>query len=183
MRERMGNNLLVRGSPGCGKTTLAVRVVEELAGRGFKAAGFVTEEIREGKTRRGFRIRDLDGGEAVMAHVDFRGGPRVGKYTIDLKALEEVALQAMDKARGGADLVVIDEIGKMEALSAAFRERVVELLDLPIPLLATVPAGDHPFILSLLERRDVSVYDIDRRNREEMKEVVEEDLLRILGQG
>jgi nucleoside-triphosphatase THEP1 len=87
----------------------------------------------------------------------------------------------MDKARGGADLVVIDEIGKMEALSAAFRERVVKLLDLPTALLATIPTGEHPFVLSLLERRDVSVYDIDRRNRNKMKEVVEEDLLRILG--
>lgn len=179
----MGDNILVRGSPASGKTTLAIRVVEELAGLGFKAAGLVTEEIREGKARRGFRIRDLRGGEAVMAHVDFRGGPRVGKYTVDLEALEEVALRAMDMARGGADLVVIDEIGKMEALSAAFRERVVELLDLPMPLLATVPVGEHPFVSTLLERPDVSVYHLDRRNRERMKEVVKEELLRILGHG
>lgn len=97
----MGNNILVRGSPGSGKTTLAVKVAEDLAELGFKTAGFVTEEIREGKTRIGFRIRDLRGGEAVMAHVDFRTGPRVGKYTVDLEVLEKTALKALGVPHGG----------------------------------------------------------------------------------
>ncbi len=177
----MGNNVLVKGSPGSGKTTLVRAVAEHLAGLGFKVAGFVTEEIREGRTRCGFRIRDLEGGEAVLAHVDLRDGPRVGKYVVDLAALEAVALRAMERARGGADLVVIDEIGKMESLSAAFRERVVELLDLPRPLLATIPAGDLPFVSLLTGRTDVCVFEIDRQNRDRMKGVVEEHLLEILG--
>ncbi len=180
-RERMANNLLVRGSPGSGKTTLAVKVAEDLTELGFKVAGFVTEEIREGKTRLGFRIRDLRGGEAVMAHVGLRAGPRVGKYTVDVETLERTALRALDEVHGRADLVIVDEIGKMEALSAAFLKRVMELMDLPTPLLATIPKSDQSFVSSLLQRGDVSVYCIDRRNRERMKEVVEEDLLGILG--
>lgn len=77
--------------------------------------------------------------------------------------------------------MIVDEIGKMEAMSAAFMKRVTELMDLPIALLATGPVGDHLFLSTLLERRDVSVYYIDRWNRERTKEVVEEDLLSILG--
>lgn len=179
----MGNNLVVRGDPGSGKTTLVLRVVESLAGRGFKPVGFVTEEIREGRTRLGFRIRDLDGEEAVMAHVERRGGPRVGRYGVDLEALEGVALRALEKARRGAELVVVDEIGKMEALSAAFLEILADVLDLPVPTLATAPTGSHPFLSPLLKRRDVSVYTIDRRSRDRVKEVIVKDLLRILGHG
>ena len=48
-------NLLVTGLPGAGKTTLIIRLIERL--RVLKTAGFYTEEIRAGGTRRGFRDR------------------------------------------------------------------------------------------------------------------------------
>ena len=40
----MMKNILLTGRPGCGKTTLIKRVVEELA---LPAGGFYTEEIRQ----------------------------------------------------------------------------------------------------------------------------------------
>ncbi len=52
--------LLLTGVPGIGKTT----VIKCLAARltGLPIAGFYTEEIREGKSRVGFRLIGLHGG-------------------------------------------------------------------------------------------------------------------------
>jgi energy-coupling factor transporter ATP-binding protein EcfA2 len=84
--------ILLTGRPGCGKTTLIKRVVKNLP---QGAGGFYTEEIRDGGTRTGFKIVTLDGEEAVFAHVDFKTPDHVGKYGLDLSALERIGVGAV----------------------------------------------------------------------------------------
>jgi len=132
----MSDNVLVTGRPGSGKTTLVVRLVERFAERGFKTAGFVSEEIREGRNRIGFQVRDLGGDAGILAHVAHKGEQRVGKYGVDVASFEKIALRALERGTG-ADVLVIDEIGRMELFSAAFRSTLNDLLDAPLPLLAT----------------------------------------------
>src|SRR5436189_6277630 len=72
----MTKNILLTGRPGCGKTTLIKRVVEELA---LPAGGFYTEEIRQGRERVGFKIITLSSNEAVVANVDFGTSHLIGK--------------------------------------------------------------------------------------------------------
>ena len=168
----MSRNVLVTGRPGSGKTTLVLGVVERLAADGFKAGGFVTEEIREGASRAGFRVRDLAGDAAVLAHVGYRGVPRVGKYGVDTEAFERIALKALCFAGGERDFLVIDEIGKMELLSGSFRDLLPALLDSPTPLLATVHRSGDAFTRSLLDRGEVWVYELSVSGRDALREVV-----------
>ena len=81
----MKQKVLLTGRPGCGKTTLIKRLVNNLA---RPAGGFCTEEIRKGGARVGFKLVTLDGREGVFAHIDFKTRERVGKDKIDLSALE-----------------------------------------------------------------------------------------------
>ncbi len=111
----MTKKVLLTGRPGCGKTTLIKRVVSELA---RPAGGFYTEEIRAHGERLGFKIITLDGQEALLAHVDFKTPERVGKYGLDLSALETVGVEALREAVHARQLVVIDEIGPMELRSS-----------------------------------------------------------------
>ena len=122
--------ILLAGRPGCGKTTLIKQVVNKLP-RG--AGGFYTEEIRDGGTRAGFKIVTLDGEEAVFAHVDFKTPHHVGKYGLDLSALERIGVGAVRQAIQARRLVVIDEIGPMEIRSPIFREAVNEALQQQSP--------------------------------------------------
>jgi len=167
---------LVRGQPGCGKTTLVLRIARELADIGIRTAGFVTEEIREGGNRWGFLVRDLRGGSAVMARVGLPSPVRVGKYGVDLEAFEAVALRAL--APGWEpDLFVVDEIGKMELASPSFVSALERILSGKTPLLATVPAYRLPFVDMLLSREDTQVYDLSPSQREALREVILEAIL------
>jgi nucleoside-triphosphatase len=152
--------VLIEGRPGSGKTTVARRVVDLLRDRGADVAGFTTEEIREGRRRVGFAVESVSGERAVMAHVSLPGPPRVGKYGVDLAAFDQVALPAL-ASRG--DVVVIDELGKMELASAAFREAVADVFDADVAVVATVHRFPDPFTDAL--KRGHEVIEVKAENR------------------
>ena len=157
--------MLLTGRPGCGKTTLIKRVVNKLA---LPAGGFYTEEIREGGQRVGFKIVTLDGKEAIFAHVDFKTRERVGKYGLNLSALEAVGVKAIRESVRAQQLVVTDEIGPMELRSAIFRDAVSEALDSNVPILATITARSLPFADAIKKRPDVIVIEVRQDNREQL---------------
>lgn len=156
--------LLVRGRPGAGKTTFARRLVRLLGDAGIPVTGFTTEEIREGGQRVGFTVESVAGQRGVLAHVTLPGPPRVGKYGVDVSVFERVALPALTAPPSG--VVVIDELGKMELASAAFRDAVSALFDRDVPVVATVHVFRHPFTDALRRRRDVETYEVTRENRD-----------------
>ena len=161
----MSQRVLLTGRPGCGKTTLIKRIVKNLSQR---AAGFYTEEIRERGNRVGFKIVTLDGDEVVFAHVDFKTPERLGKYGLDLSALETVGVKAVRDAVPAQQLVVIDEIGPMEIRSMFFREAVNDALDSEVPLLATIFARPLPFTNAIKSRSNVTLIEVRADNRERL---------------
>ena len=133
--------LLLTGRPGAGKTT-AIR--EAVKGLNIRIGGFYTEEIRRGASRTGFRLTTFDGRAAVLAHVDFPGSPRVGRYGVHLDALKDIAVPSLRNAVESADLIVVDEIGKMELLSGEFVDALGLASQSTKPLLGTILSAPHP---------------------------------------
>ena len=157
--------VLLTSRAGCGKTTLIKRVVNNLPQR---AGGFYTEEIRDGVTRAGFKIVTLDGKEVVFAHVDLKTPEHVGKYRLDLSALDRIGVGALRQAVRARRLVVVDEIGPMEIRSPNFREAVNEALDSELPVLATIFARSLPFTDTIKSRPDVTLIEVRPDNRERL---------------
>jgi nucleoside-triphosphatase len=168
--------LLIEGRPGAGKTTAVLRLVERLRRAGLPLAGFVTEELRERGRRVGFTVESLDGGRATLASVRLPGPPRVGRYGVDLPAFESIALPALRSPPPRA-AVVIDELGKMELASKAFREAVEGVLERPGPLVATVQLARHPFTDALKARPDVETVRVTAANRDQLPERIAARLL------
>jgi nucleoside-triphosphatase len=157
--------VLLTGRPGCGKTTLIKRLVNELA---LPAGGFYTEEIRQCSRRVGFKIVTLEGEEAVLAHVDFNTTQRVGKYRLDLRVLESIGSEAICTAVHARRLVVIDEIGPMEIRSPVFCDVVNDALDSGEPILGTITARSFPFTNAIKKRQDVTLIEVRPNNREQL---------------
>lgn len=167
--------VLIEARPGAGKTTAARSLLQALHERGIPVRGFTTEELRERGRRAGFAVESVDGDRAVLAHVRFSGPPRVGRYGVDLEAFERVALPALEDV-GRHAVVVIDELGKMELASAAFRRAVDRLLEGPASVAATVHVHRHPFTDAL--KRRVEVVRLTKDNRDRLPAELAERLAR-----
>jgi nucleoside-triphosphatase len=160
------SKILLEGRPGVGKTTLVRRLAGLLRDGGVPLAGFTTEEIRVGRRRLGFKVETLSGDDAVLAHVDLPGPPRVGKYGVDVATFERLALPALDAVTD--DIVLVDEIGKMELASDRFRAAVTALFDSVRPVVATVQVRRQEFTDALKARRDVDVVRVTQKNRDRL---------------
>ena len=156
---------LLTGIPGTGKTSLIKQAVAEMGGR---AGGFYTEEIRNRQTREGFRLVTLDGQDIVLAHVNIRSRYRVSKYGVDVQNLDNVGVAAINRAVAESDLIVIDEIGKMELFSPRFREAVLKAIDSGKKVLGTVMLNPHPFADDIKRRPEVKVIQLTRADHDQV---------------
>lgn len=152
---------MLTGRPGTGKTSLVKQLA---AGLGGRAGGFYTEEIRAQGERVGFKLITLDGQEAVLARVDFSKRYRVGKYGVDLTALERVGVPALEEAAKSRDLVMVDEIGKMELSSGKFRETVTTIVNGRKRMLGTIMLAPNPYADAIKKLPQVKVTTLTREN-------------------
>ncbi len=156
---------LLTGRPGTGKTSLIKQAVAETGG---KAGGFYTEEIRSQGVREGFRLVTLEGQSAILAHIDIRTQYRVSKYGVDIDSLDRVGVSALRQASEQCDLVVIDEIGKMELFSAKFRQAVLDIMDSGKRLLGTIMLSPNPWADAIKRKPQVNLVTVTRDNHRQV---------------
>ncbi len=161
----MAKAILLTGNPGCGKTTVLQRVVARLT---QSAGGFYTQEIRQRGVRKGFGVTSLDGRKGVLASVEVKSPKKVGKYGVNLSALDEVAARSIEEAVAAKKIVVIDEIGPMEILSERFRNAVMSALRSESLILGTIVRRSLPFTDEIKAMPHVTVIEVNRENREEL---------------
>jgi nucleoside-triphosphatase len=155
--------LLLTGLPGVGKTTVIKRALEGFPGQ---AGGFYTEEVREGHRRMGFDIVTLSGERAPLARWGMASRHCVGGYGVDTEALDRVGVAAIDAALRQCQVVVVDEVGKMELFSTAFREVVLRVVEAGKPFLGTVTFRPHPWADRLKADPRVRVQQVTPDNRD-----------------
>ena len=155
-------NILVTGIPGIGKTTLIKALSSEL--KRYRPSGFYTEELREGGVRKGFELVSLDGGGMILSHQDIITGYRVGKYKVDVSGFEKF-LGKVRIFEPGIELIIIDEIGKMECLSNKFKDMMEQILDSEKIVVATIALKAGGFIGDLKKREDVKLFEMTKDNR------------------
>ncbi len=144
------------------------------------AGGFLTREIRNEKgVRVGFEIRDLQGNRGLLAHLNVAGMHRVGKYGVDIPSFERVGVAAVERALLFGQIVVIDEIGRMELYSRKFQTIVREVLDADSPVVATMMIGHNALVDGIRLREDLVRFELTPASRA----TVPGKVLRLLGFG
>ncbi|XP_014480132.1 PREDICTED: cancer-related nucleoside-triphosphatase homolog isoform X2 [Dinoponera quadriceps] len=116
-----------------GKTTVCKKVASMLERKGGKLDGFYTEEVRDRSGARiGFdivRVKDPEGRLSLArlrSSTDAQKDSKyhVGNYSVFLNNFESVALPVLNS---DADILLIDEIGKMELFSGDFKRKVMDI--------------------------------------------------------
>ncbi len=130
-------NFFITGLPKSGKTTVLSRIVETLKSHGLRVGGFISPEEKTHGTRTGFYVQDIDSGEmGLLADVN-ANGPKVSKYHVDVKSFEDIALPSLRRFND-YDVIIIDEIGRMELKSQKFSEALDMVLESTTPLIASL---------------------------------------------
>ena len=174
----------ITGMPSVGKTQTLIKIIESLEERGYNVEGMVTEPILEKKKRVGFYVVDWQTREKeVFAHIDIDSKDKVGRYGIDIGALEKVGIPAIEKAINDKeiDIIIIDEIGKMEMLSERFCEVVIDTLDSDKPMIVTLHKKSRsPLLQDVRRRDDIRILEVTPVNRNllpyKIEKIMEEKL-------
>ena len=135
----------------------------------------ISGEIHQAGTRVGFRLEDVTNPTVgVLAHVNIRQGPRVGRYGVNLVDISRVGVTAIVSALSSADVVVIDEIGPMELCSSVFVDAVRRALCSPKPLVGTIHrSASHPMIESIKRNQHYEILELTVQNRDQVPFVVD----------
>ena len=164
---------LITGYPGVGKTTLVQKIIKRMVS--VNMAGFCTSEIRGRGSRLGFELQGLNGGRRTLAHVEIKSQHRVGRYGVDKDGFEKF-LATLDLLNPCVELIVIDEIGKMELFSNRFRNLVCDALNADKQVLATIPLKGNDFIRKIKLRDDIHLMELTYANRDRLPEAILEGL-------
>jgi nucleoside-triphosphatase len=110
-------------------------------------------------------LTTLDGAAAVLAHISIRSPYRVGKYGVDVRALENTGVPALLEAAASCELIIVDEIGKMELFSEKFQAAINAIIHGGKPVLATIMLASNPFADSIKSLPNVRLLEVTAENR------------------
>jgi len=157
----------ITGLPSAGKTYALKKVIEMLEGEGHTVGGMITEPMMRKSRRVGFYVVDwITKEKRVFAHKNYNSKISVGRYGVDLKTLEEVGVSALSAATSKADIIIIDEVGKMEVESDIFIDAVKDALESDKPLIITLhKKSRNPLLQDIRRRDDVRILEVTPVNR------------------
>jgi len=174
----------ITGMPNVGKTDTLIKIIKSLEEHGYTVEGMITEPIIKKKKRVGFYVKDWQTQEKeIFAHLDYETKEKVGNYGVDTDALEKIGVPAIEKAilDEEINIIVIDEIGKMEMLSEKFCEMVTAALDSDKPIIVTLHKKSRtPLLQDVRRRDDIRILEVTPVNRNllpyKIEKIMEEKL-------
>ncbi len=155
--------ILITGFPRVGKTTLINNLIVNL---NKSAVGLITNEIREKGKRIGFNIMTLSGLEYPLASkLNHSSKYRVSSYGVYVENIDKIINQLeLEMQNSDYDIVIIDEIGRMELFSGPFKRFLENCLDTK-EVLGSIMLNDNQYTKRIKERSDTVLFHLTRENR------------------
>ncbi len=166
----------ITGLPNVGKTATLAAICRKLEHDEFVIGGMITRAYRPDPNgeRIGFYVEDWrdESTREVFSSKEFDNRNKVetddGVYYVDTDVLDRVGVKAIRDAilDEEVDIIIIDEVGKMEMHSEAFCEMVKHALDCPKPVIMTLhKKSRNPLLQDLRRRDDVRILEVTNVNK------------------
>ena len=160
--------------PKMGKSTAIKKIINMLGAK--NCCGFYTKEIIEDGKRVGFKIVTLSGKEGILADVSYDGEHIIGKYGVNLKEFEKVALTELESIINADSnkYVIIDEIGPMQLFSDKYKELLLKIASTDKKIIGTAFYESYDWLDDFKKLDNVELIEINEMNRNDIPmEVVE----------
>ncbi len=160
-------NILLTGAPSTGKTTVIKKIINLLK---FPANGFYTEEEKLQGKRVGFLMKTLDEKSGYLAHQNIKSDFHIRRYGVSIENIEQIASSSITPMNN--NIIILDEIGKMECFSEVFKKATITALNAPNIVIGTITFGGDDFIMGIKERDDVEIIDVTIDNRDDLPKLI-----------
>ena len=162
-------HVLITGERHTGKSTLLRELSIGLPGPVF---GFVTQkEYALADPEKGVPVYIYAAGKpCVPEERNLIGYCKDHSFSAFPAAFDRFAPELSDPPKNG--IILMDEIGFLEAGSKAFRHAVLSLLNGDVPVLAAVKPDDHPFLNAVRAHPNCRVFELTGQTRKETLEAV-----------
>lgn len=169
----MANNIFITGRIRSGKSTLLKEMIDPMKNL---IGGFFVQRLFIDNESKAFRMVDISKEnylpnrdvESLEGMADLMAITGEGK-TIFYDVFRTVGVEALRKASESKQLVLMDELGKMEIDILEFTQMVFDVLDKEVPVLGIIKKDDNLFLEKIRRRSDVTVLDLDYIKREIVK--------------
>lgn len=157
----------ITGLPGSGKTYALLRVIDMLRESNLSIGGMMDEPLSDGRRKIGFTVKNLLTGESqIFADTETESKIMIGKIGVDISKFEEIAIPAIKEACEKCDVIIIDEVGKIEVESQLFIDAVKDALDVNKPMILTLhKKSRNPLLQDIRRRDDVRILEVTPTNR------------------
>ncbi|MFX0042807.1 MAG: NTPase [Candidatus Hodarchaeota archaeon] len=167
----MNKKILITGLPRSGKSTLIVKLIEYFSDHNYTIHGFLTPEVRKEGNRIGFDFEDVNSKEiGKLARIgNYNTKYKLGRYCIFIEEFENLISKLENLVFHKRELLVIDEIGKMELFSKKFQNLITNFFSSNIKIIATIGQRmQHPLKDFLLKMPEVVLFTLTRQNHQEI---------------
>jgi nucleoside-triphosphatase len=171
-------NIFLTGAPSSGKTTVIKKIIESL---NHPANGFYTEEERVGGKRVGFLMKTINGKEGYLAHQDIKSDFYIRRYGVSIENIESIAVPSITPVEN--NIIILDEIGKMECFSLAFKQAATNAIDASNIVIGTITLGGDDFIREIKKRDDMEISEVTMDNRDLLPGRILRKISRLLDTG
>ena len=161
-------HIFVVGERGVGKSTLIRRLLEHT---NRPVCGFITKSLAADED--GFHPIYIHPATQALEDRCYTGANLIGTcntrtHNINLEAFDTFGVEYLSNLSPDG-IVLMDELGFMEAKSDAFTSKVMEVLDGEIPVLAAVKARtDIPFLVQVRDHPKAELFYVTPENRDEL---------------
>jgi nucleoside-triphosphatase len=162
-----GVKIGITGLPESGKTFTLLKVIEMLGDENTTIGGMITRPIVKKGEKVGFEIVNwITKEKAVLAKLDTDASAPEEQFDVDIKVLEEFGVNAINQASEEADIIIIDEVGRLEVESEVFVKSVKDALETDKPLILTLhKKSRNPLLQDIRRRDDVRILEVTPINR------------------
>ncbi|MCL6090611.1 MAG: NTPase [Candidatus Thermoplasmatota archaeon] len=157
----------ITGPVGSIKADALRKIIEMLEKDGTIVQGVLVSEISEHNKLTGYSLFDISSKKKIVfAQSTIVSRVKIDKLGVDTRILEEILIPSLQKARESSDVIVIDEIGKLENTTRSIQAEIELTLKSEKPLIVTLhKKSRNPVLQEIRSLEGIRVFDITPINR------------------